>query len=90
MRRLLTPRVLLTSCSTVPPPALTFGHSIVHEAAAEELELSCSGREIRFATPLEKNIDALGDSALDGMVRFGNRGGGGVGCGVGSHCRWMY
>ena len=53
------------------------------------VKFSCCSRKIRVATPLKKDIDALGDSALDDMVRFGNRGGGRVGCGVGSHCRWM-
>ena len=31
----------------------------------------------------------MGDSALDGVVGFGNRGGGRTGCGVGSNCCWI-
>ena len=59
------------------------------EPLLRNIKLSCSSSDIRFATPLKKGVGALSDSVLDDMIRFGNRGGGRTGCGVGSHCRRM-
>ena len=60
MCRLLALRVLSAFYSMVPPLALTFGHSIVHEAAAKEHQILLLQQRNSVCHPAEEEYRCLG------------------------------